>query len=79
MPRYYFHIHDGADFPDTEGTMLPDLDAARGEAIRLAGSVIRELGSTFLDPHHGGEWMMEVVDKSGKPLLRLKFSGQRLN
>lgn len=79
MPRYYFHIHDGADFPDRDGTMLPDLEAARHEAIRLAGSVIRELGSPFWDERHGGEWTMEVADQQGNPLFKLRFSGQRLN
>jgi hypothetical protein len=30
MPRYFFHITDGAEFPDDEGTVL-----ARGRAEEL--------------------------------------------
>jgi hypothetical protein len=29
MPRYFFNIQDGADFPDKEGTELPDMKAVR--------------------------------------------------
>jgi hypothetical protein len=33
MPRFYFDLHDGADVVlDTEGTSLPDMQAARDEA-----------------------------------------------
>jgi len=33
MPQYYFHVRDGKEMPDTEGTALADSDAARAEAI----------------------------------------------
>ncbi len=78
MPRYYFHIHDGSDFPDTEGTELADLTAARDEAVRISGAVIRELGPSFWE-HAMGEWRLEVVDESGRVILRLRFSGERVN
>lgn len=47
MPRYYFHVHDGEESPDLEGTELANDAAAGAEAIVTAGSVLRDLGSIF--------------------------------
>jgi hypothetical protein len=35
MPRYFFNV-SGSDFVDDEGIDLPDVEAARREAIRAA-------------------------------------------
>ena len=41
MPRYYFHVCNGTGFvQDEEGQELPDLEAARAEAIRNARSIM---------------------------------------
>jgi hypothetical protein len=41
MPRYYFHVCNGTGFTeDEEGQDLPDLEAARVEAIRNARSIM---------------------------------------
>ena len=41
MPRYYFNICNGNGFiEDEEGQELPDLEAARAEAIRNARSIM---------------------------------------
>ncbi|HYD39066.1 MAG TPA: hypothetical protein VEA60_15725 [Allosphingosinicella sp.] len=41
MPRFYFHVCNGAGFvQDEEGRDLPDLEAARAEAIRGARSIM---------------------------------------
>ena len=34
MPRYFFHVIDGREIIDNEGTELPGLKEARAEAIR---------------------------------------------
>lgn len=78
MPRYFFNIHDGSSLVDSEGTELPDLAAARIEATRLSGAVIKELGAPFWD-HCFNEWLLEVNDGSGQTLLRLRLSGERVN
>ena len=39
MPRFHFHVFDGADYPDHDGIDLPDWGAARLEAIRFAGEI----------------------------------------
>jgi len=36
MTCYFFHIQDGDTMLDAEGVELPDLNAAREEAIRAA-------------------------------------------
>jgi hypothetical protein len=36
MPRYYFHYRNGDLFKDDQGEELPDLDAARRHARRVA-------------------------------------------
>ena len=33
MPRYYFHIEDHRTYIDRVGVELPDLEAARDEAV----------------------------------------------
>ena len=41
MARYYFHICNGTGFvQDEEGLELPDIEAARAEAIRSARSIM---------------------------------------
>jgi hypothetical protein len=43
MPRFFFHLEDGATFLDADGIDLPDLKAARDEAIRATGEMLREI------------------------------------
>ena len=41
MPRFYLHVCNGNGFvQDEEGQELPDLEAARAEAIRSARSIM---------------------------------------
>ena len=67
MPKFFFHVRDAdGDFSrDAEGQELPDLAAARTEAI----SANREmLGESIL---HGGSLnhcQMEITDESGQLL-----------
>lgn len=42
MPRYFFHIQDGSDFHDEEGTVLGGVEAARAEASRVAAAHLRD-------------------------------------
>lgn len=41
MPRYFFHAADGAPVHDTNGFDLSNDDAARHEALRYAGELLR--------------------------------------
>ena len=71
MPRYYFHVIDGREIIDSEGTELADLRQARIEAIHLAGSILRDEGDEFWN---GEQWHMNVTDASGQSVLKLHFS-----
>ena len=41
MPRFYFHIDDDRTHIDHVGVELPDLEAARAEAVSAAGQILR--------------------------------------
>ena len=71
MPRYFFHVIDGRDIIDHDGTEFPNLRTARAEAIRLAGAILRDEGDRFWN---GTEWQMNVTDAAGQSVLRLRFS-----
>lgn len=71
MPRYFFHVHDGVDLRDEDGTELSDIRAARVEAVRFAGEVI----ANDADRRSLGEdWRLEVTDEAGLILFRLDFT-----
>jgi len=69
MPRYFFNVTDGKSYPDTEGTELTDLDAARGEAFRTLGDIIKHK-----DSWQSGEWQIDIADAAGQSLLKLMLS-----
>lgn len=70
MPRYFFDIVDGQNFPDLQGSEFPDLAAARIEAVRYAAEVLKEMPERFW---HCEAWMMTVSDRNRSPLFTLKF------
>ncbi len=51
MPRFYFHVCNGNGFTeDEDGRELPDLEAARAEAIRAARDIMAsDVRSGMLD------------------------------
>jgi hypothetical protein len=70
VPRYHFHVKDGKDFPDLQGTELADLDAARAEALRFTGALLGDADKGFWD---GAAWAMSVTDSTGLALFQLNF------
>src|SRR3954469_25315023 len=70
MPRYFFHIIDGNEYPDTEGTVLANPDAARAEAIVVSGEMLKDLGGAFWN---NGEWQVRVEDEAGNKVCALTF------
>ena len=71
MPRYHFNVHGKSDLPDEAGRDFPDLDAARSDAVRLAGALIRDHGAKFAA---GERWTMDVTDNKGLMLFSLHFT-----
>ncbi|MEL6064001.1 MULTISPECIES: DUF6894 family protein [unclassified Methylobacterium] len=70
MPRFYFHVHDGCSVLDPDGTELADPQAARLEAIRIAGDILKH------DAHRialGEDWRIEVTDDTGLILFQMTF------
>ena len=70
MPIYHFNVEDGATYPDLTGTELPDLVAARLDAIRRCGDLLRDNSDSFWGGHH---WKLIVTDASGLILFTLNF------
>jgi hypothetical protein len=71
MPRYHFHVADGHDYPDLQGTELADLPAARREALRFTGALLNDLKRDFWN---GEDWAMRVTDGADLTLFTLNFS-----
>lgn len=75
MPRFFFNVHDDAQYPDLEGTQLANLNAARDEAVRLAATVLRRRPDQFWSAK---KWSMEVCDDFGLLLFALAFSAAEM-
>jgi hypothetical protein len=69
MPQFHFHT---PDLRDDDGHILPSMDVAKCEAIKLAGRTICEHADSFWDQ---GEWAMTVTDESGLTLFHLQIVG----
>ncbi len=70
MPRYFFHVYDDIIAEDEEGVELPNLAAARLNALRGARDLIGEQvrRGYFVLSH----WI-DVVDEQGKKVLTITF------
>jgi hypothetical protein len=70
VPRFYFHVYDDVIAQDEEGMELPNLAAARLNAIRGARDLIAE------QVRHGhfvlSHWI-DVVDEQGEKVLTVTF------
>jgi hypothetical protein len=70
MPRYFFDIEDGQDFPDRQGSIFADLAAARMEAVRYSAEILKEMPERFWNCE---KWTMTVSDHNRAPLFTLRF------
>jgi hypothetical protein len=73
MPRFHFHIFDGRDQRDDDGTELSDFQEARVEAVRYAGEILKDDADRIVLRE---DWHMDVTDETGLILLRLDFSAR---
>lgn len=62
MGHYFFNLVDGGRERDETGLDLPDIEAARMEAVRYAGDLIRSEPGTLWAK---GQWRVEVTDDRG--------------
>jgi hypothetical protein len=73
MPKYFLHLRiDGRLMPDDEGTLLPDLETAKREAIEGARDLVagRVRDGEPLDL----SWAFEIADDTGRTVLVVPFS-----
>jgi hypothetical protein len=70
VPRYFFHVYDDVIAKDEEGAELPNLAAARLNALVGARDLIAE------QVRHGyivlSHWI-DVVDEQGEAVLTIAF------
>jgi hypothetical protein len=71
MPLYYFRIRNGRySGVSSQGTELPDLDAAWEELTGVCGDMI---GSIARHLTENAEWQMQLLDASKKPIFRIRL------
>lgn len=59
--------------PDMDGTVLPDVEAARHEAVRLCAGLLNDGSARVWD---GKPWQLEVHDDSDELLFTLSFQAR---
>lgn len=74
MPRYFFHIDDGVLVTDPTGADLPNIEAAHAEAVKAAGSILKDFDGDFWAS--GKPWVMSVTDEQGFLRFELRFSAR---
>jgi len=73
MPRYFYHVQDGSNFVDEDGTELSGVEEARTQAVIAAGEALKDHAAKFWN---SGDWFMNVVDENGGPVCSLRFSAE---
>jgi hypothetical protein len=78
MPRYYFHIEDDRFEIDRIGVELPNLKAARDEAVSAAGQLLRNgaAKSLWKGKKPWRMWVTQSPFAKEKPLFVLRFSAE---
>jgi enamine deaminase RidA (YjgF/YER057c/UK114 family) len=72
MPRYFRHIrHDGQIIQDPEGIDLPDLEAARAEAIQEIRDILAEAVKSGTDDMIDDA--LVLTDETGRVLTIIPF------
>lgn len=71
MPLFFFDVSDETEIEDDDGIELEGLSAARIEAVRLAGELLRHYPDRFWSV---GDWSCTVRDEDRRVLFVLNFS-----
>jgi hypothetical protein len=71
LPRLFFHVDDGTVTTDEEGLEFSDLAAARREALRACGEMLREEPAVIWSGKPWRLWVTETSDASGKIIFSL--------
>jgi|ERR1700682_420632 hypothetical protein len=65
MPNYTIHIHQGSH-TNSQPVSLPDVGAARREAIAMFAELARDIAGDLLI-----DWRIEVIEPAGRTVFRL--------
>lgn len=71
MPRFFFHLKDGATFCDEEGMSFATVEEARKEAMRAAREIMAD------EVRHGSLTLVdriEIADEGGNPVTVVTFA-----
>jgi hypothetical protein len=73
VPRYYIDIrsHFGIN-EDPSGVDLPDISAARTEALKVAENLLKSWAG--MSPEYGSEVVIEIVGEDLRPVLSIPCS-----
>ncbi|HEX8366028.1 MAG TPA: hypothetical protein VD887_04270 [Allosphingosinicella sp.] len=70
MPRYFFHVFNDEITLDEEGIELPDLDAAREQAIESARALVCE---SVKHGHLNLDHRIEIADETDARKMTVTF------
>lgn len=73
MPMYCFLIHDGRGQPHSDPVELPNLKAARAEAVVLAGQILKDADGAFWE--EGSNWRVDIADHNRLTLYSVLLVG----
>ncbi len=77
MPLYFFSIPDGQDAGSSDcGAEFADRDAAWKELTGVCGDMVGGISRKLKE---NGEWQMELLDASKKPVFRIRLVAETLD
>ena len=68
MPRFFFHMHFDAPLIDLDGVELPDVIAARQEALRYAVALV---ANEAVEVWEHPKWSIRVADEEGASVFHV--------
>jgi hypothetical protein len=72
MPRYYIDVRSHfATNEDPDGVELPDIAAAKAEALRIGAELLEDWAR--LPPTYSGAIVIEIVDEDFHPVLAIPY------
>ena len=70
MSLYFFHIKNGCYGGTSNHFEVADRDAAWAELTKVCGDMV---GSIARNLKEHGDWQMELLDESRKPMFRIRL------
>lgn len=71
MPQYFFNTSNGSPHIDDAGMNLPDIGAARREAVRYGGSLLSDDPDMVMQDNG---FRIDVVDEAGSRCFAVRVT-----